>query len=105
MKLQNNRNTLKVLVLGDVIGRCGRQAVLQSIQQLKKQYDVDLFVVNAENATHGNGLNYKHYQALIQAGCDVLTMGNHVFGNKEIYQYIKKTTNKEKQIKRKNIQD
>lgn len=90
MKLQNNRNTLKVLVLGDVIGRCGRQAVLQSIQQLKKQYDVDLFVVNAENATHGNGLNYKHYQALIQAGCDVLTMGNHVFGNKEIYQYIKK---------------
>lgn len=42
MKLQNNRNTLKVLVLGDVIGRCGRQAVLQSIQQLKKQYDVDL---------------------------------------------------------------
>ena len=36
MKLQNNRNTLKVLVLGDVIGRCGRQAVLQSIQQLKK---------------------------------------------------------------------
>ncbi len=89
MKLQNNFSTLRVLVLGDVIGRCGRQAVLKSIAKLKEQYEVDLLVVNAENATHGNGLNYKHYQSLIQAGCDVLTMGNHVFGNKEIFHYAK----------------
>lgn len=87
--MQNNQ-TINVLVLGDVIGRSGRNAVFKNVIKLKERYKVDLLVVNAENATHGNGLNYKHYLEFIKSGCDVLTMGNHVYGCKEIYSYASK---------------
>ncbi len=88
MKLQNK--TFNVLVFGDIIGRSGRKAVLKYAKSLKEQYQVDLLIVNGENASHGNGLNYKQYQELVKAGCDVITMGNHTFGNKEIYSYAVK---------------
>lgn len=87
MKLLNKIN---VLVVGDIVGRGARNAFLRYLPKLKDKYKVDLLIANAENATNGNGLNYKHYLALVKAGCDVITMGNHTFGNKEIYSYCSK---------------
>lgn len=83
-------NTINVLVLGDVVGRGGRNALIRNCSKIKETYNVDFLVVNGENASHGNGLTYKHYQELVKAGCDCVTMGNHVYGKKEIYSYAKK---------------
>lgn len=88
MKLQNK--TINIMVLGDVVGRVGRNAVIRHCREIKEKYKVDFLVVNGENATHGNGLIYEHYLALVDAGADCVTMGNHVYGKKEIYTYAKK---------------
>ncbi len=88
MKLLNNPN-LTVLVLGDIVGRIGRNAVIRNCRFLKEKYHADLLIVNGENATHGNGLIYKQYLDLVNAGVDCITMGNHIYGKKEILEYAK----------------
>lgn len=82
-------NSVKILVIGDIVGRGGRTKIIKSLSKIREKYQADFIVANGENATNGNGLNYKHYKELVNAGCDVITMGNHVFGNKEIYSYAK----------------
>lgn len=81
------QNSVKILVIGDIVGRGGRTKLIKNLPSIRKKYACDFVVANGENATNGNGLNYRHYQELVNAGCDVITMGNHTFGNKEIYQY------------------
>ncbi|MCI5745973.1 MAG: YmdB family metallophosphoesterase [Erysipelotrichaceae bacterium] len=90
MKLQNK---VRVLAIGDIIGKGGRNAFIRYIPTLKEKYQYDLLIVNGENVTHGRGMNYKHYLALKDAGVDVITMGNHVFDEKDIYNYIDKADN------------
>ena len=86
-------NSVKILAIGDVVGRAARSALIDFLATTKEKYKQDFTIVNVENATHGHGLSYKHYQAFKAAGVDVMTMGNHCFGNKEIYGYIDKTDN------------
>ena len=86
-------NKVKVLVIGDIIGKGARNAFIAYLPTLKEKYSYDIIAVNAENVTHGRGLNYKHYKSLNDLGIDVLTMGNHVLDNAEIYDYIDKTNN------------
>lgn len=90
MKLQNK---VKILVVGDIIGKGARNAFINYLATLKEKYNYDIIAVNAENTTHGRGLNHKHYLQYKNNGIDVLTMGNHVIDNAEIYDYIDKTTN------------
>lgn len=90
MKLQNK---VKILVVGDIIGKGARNAFIRYIPILKEKYKYDILAVNAENTTHGRGLNYKHYKAYNNANVDVLTMGNHALDNQEIFDYIDKTNN------------
>lgn len=78
---------MKVLVIGDIVGRGARNKIIKNLPMIREKYQCDLIVANGENVTHGNGLSYKHYKELVKAGCDVITMGNHVFGCKEIYSY------------------
>lgn len=84
---------MNVLVIGDVVGRMGREAIYDNLKNLKKKYSIDLCIVNVENATHGNGLSRKNYEEFVNAGVDVMTMGNHTFGKPEIREYIKNTAN------------
>ena len=86
-------NKVKILVVGDIIGKGARNAFINYLPTLKEKYNYDIICVNAENTTHGRGLNHKHYLAYKELGIDVLTMGNHVIDNKEIYDYIKDTNN------------
>ena len=86
-------SSVKILVVGDIIGKGARNAFINYLPKLKEKYNYDIISVNAENTTHGRGLNYKHYLMYNDMNIDVLTMGNHVLDNSEIYDYIGKTNN------------
>jgi len=76
---------MRILFLGDVVGRKGREIALKHIPLLKQSLAVDVVVVNAENAAHGFGLTPKMYESFKKAGTDLITMGNHTFDKKDIF--------------------
>ena len=77
-----------ILVIGDVIGRPGRNTVSKLLPDLQQQYRFDLVVANAENAAGGIGLTSTTAKELFDAGIDVLTSGNHIWVQKEIIPYL-----------------
>ena len=79
---------MKLLCIGDVMGRPGREKLLQALPQLKRETGAEFIIVNGENASGGKGLNRRGMEDLLTAGADVVTMGNHVWDNKEIFQFI-----------------
>ncbi|HET6308037.1 MAG TPA: TIGR00282 family metallophosphoesterase [Rhodopila sp.] len=82
---------MRILFLGDILGRTGRDAVTARLPELRQHLRIDLTVVNAENASHGFGLAPDMARALFAAGADVLTLGNHAWDRKEIIPYIAET--------------
>src|ERR1700752_2561049 len=82
---------VRILFLGDVVGRSGREAVAARLPALRHALRIDLAVVNAENASHGFGLAPDMAAALFAAGPDVITLGNHAWDRKEIIPYIAET--------------
>ena len=82
---------MRILFMGDVVGRSGREAVATSLPKLREALRIDLAVVNAENASHGFGLAPDMATALFAAGADVITLGNHAWDRKEIIPYIAET--------------
>jgi 2',3'-cyclic-nucleotide 2'-phosphodiesterase len=82
---------MRILFLGDVVGRTGREAVAAVLPELRKNLHVDLAIVNAENASHGFGLAPEMARNLFAAGADVITLGNHAWDRKEIIPYIAET--------------
>lgn len=79
---------MRILFLGDIVGRSGRDAVVAALPELRAGLRVDLAIINAENASHGFGLSPDMADALFAAGADVLTLGNHAWDRKEITPYI-----------------
>ena len=79
---------MNIVVLGDVVGRAGRDAVAAHLPRLRRELAVDLAIVNAENAAHGFGLTERLAGALYEAGADILTTGNHVWDQRELIPYI-----------------
>lgn len=82
---------MRILFIGDVVGRTGREAVAAALPKLREALHIDLAVVNAENASHGFGLAPDMASALFAAGADVITLGNHAWDRKEIIPYIAET--------------
>src|SRR3712207_8388863 len=80
--------TMKVLMIGDVVARPGRTAVLERVQDLREQHAVSLCVMNAENVSGGFSITPHHAEQLFAAGVDVMTSGNHIFDKREIVPYI-----------------
>ena len=78
---------MKILFLGDVVGRAGRQAVLEHMPRLREAWKLDFVVVNGENATGGMGLSAEHAKAMLGAGADVLTLGDHAFDQRDMLSY------------------
>jgi len=70
---------MKLLFCGDIAGSAGRKAVKKYIPELKQRLQLDVIIINGENAAHGFGLTPHTYQELIQSGADIITMGNHTF--------------------------
>ncbi|SDC50932.1 MULTISPECIES: TIGR00282 family metallophosphoesterase [unclassified Candidatus Frackibacter] len=79
---------MKVLVIGDIVGRAGRRAVRELLPNIKQEEEIDFIIANGENAAGGFGLTEKVAQELYDYGVDVLTMGNHTWDNKEIFNFI-----------------
>lgn len=79
---------MKLLYLGDVMGRAGRTAVAERLPKLRADWGLDFVVVNGENATAGAGLSAAHAKGLLEAGADCLTLGDHAFDQKEMMSFI-----------------
>ncbi len=79
---------MRILFMGDVVGRTGRDTLGLRLPGLRKALGIDLAIVNAENASHGFGLGPDMAHALFAAGADVITLGNHAWDRKEIIPYI-----------------
>ncbi|MDA7424859.1 TIGR00282 family metallophosphoesterase [Thalassococcus lentus] len=79
---------MKILFLGDVMGRAGRAAVTERLAALRADWGLDFVVINGENASNGAGLTARHAQAMLDAGADVITLGDHAFDQKEMLQFI-----------------
>ncbi len=81
---------LKVLFIGDVVGSPGRKILCQTLPRLIPRWGLGLVVCNAENAAGGSGLTLRCYEELIEAGVDVMTMGDHVYRKDEIFQIFER---------------
>ena len=79
---------MKILFIGDVFSSIGREMIDKYLPQLKKKYQIDVVIANVENATHGKGLIKKHYEEFLFQGISLMTMGNHTFSKKELFDYI-----------------
>src|SRR6056297_3072872 len=79
---------MRLLFLGDVVGRAGRRAVAEALPGLREAWRLDFVVVNGENASGGMGLTGDHARALLEAGADCLTLGDHAFDQKDMLQAI-----------------
>ena len=70
---------MKILAIGDIFGKIGRKIIKNYLDEIKQEYQIDLVIANVENATHGKGISFKHYQELKSYGIDIMTSGNHIF--------------------------
>ena len=79
---------MKMLFLGDVMGRAGRAAVAERLPGLRAEWGLDFVVVNGENASQGAGLTPDHAKLLLEAGADCVTLGDHAFDQKDMISFI-----------------
>jgi metallophosphoesterase (TIGR00282 family) len=79
---------LRILFLGDLVGRSGRDAAAAALPALRRDLALDCVIVNAENASHGFGLAPEMARALLAAGADAITLGNHAWDRREIIPYM-----------------
>ena len=79
---------MRILMVGDVVGRTGRYFFMEQTPELKQRKKIDMVVVNGENAAHGKGLTPNIYEELIRGGADVVTTGNHIWDNSSVLQII-----------------
>ena len=79
---------MRLLFLGDVVGRAGRAAIRDRLPALRADWKLDFVVVNGENATGGMGLSAAHARLILEAGADCITLGDHAFDQKEMLTHI-----------------
>lgn len=81
---------MRFLFLGDVVGRAGRRAVLEALPGLRRRYKLDFVAINGENAAGGFGITEQILEDLLEAGADVVTLGNHAFDQKDALVFIER---------------
>lgn len=79
---------MRVLFIGDIVGKTGRRMVSEHVRRMRQTSDIDFVIANGENAAGGNGLTHEVLDELLSSGIDVLTSGNHIFDKKEIFDFI-----------------
>ncbi len=79
---------MKILALGDIVGENGLKKAKEVIPSLKKEKNIDFIIVNGENVAGGMGITENLYKEILQMGADVVTMGNHTWGKKDIFNFI-----------------
>ena len=81
---------MKVLIVGDVVGKKGVNKLKIELNRLSKEENIDFCIVNGENSASGRGIRVKEYQEILAAGADAITMGNHIYYRKEMAPQYKK---------------
>ena len=79
---------MKILAVGDIVGENGLRKLKEVLPNLKQQEKIDFIIVNGENVAGGMGITEKLFNQIIQAGADVVTLGNHTWSKKDIFNFI-----------------
>ncbi len=74
---------MRIAFIGDIVGRPGRKIIKDNLQTIRKKFEIDYVIANAENASHGFGLTIKNCDELLKCGIDIITGGNHSFDKKK----------------------
>ncbi len=82
---------MKLLFLGDIVGKPGRRIVARALPRLVAAHNIDIVIANAENAAGGSGLTVACYEQLLGAGISLFTMGDHVYKKRDIFALFQKT--------------
>ena len=81
---------MRLLFIGDIVGKSGRMAVLDALPRLRTRFLLDFVIVNGENAAGGVGITEKICRELIEAGADAVTLGNHAWDQREALIFIER---------------
>ncbi|MFP6668492.1 MAG: TIGR00282 family metallophosphoesterase [Pirellulales bacterium] len=84
---------MRILLIGDIVGKPGRKIVKQSVRGLVIRERLDLVVANAENAASGSGLTPANYDEIVNAGVNAVTMGDHIYRRRAIYNVLESKNN------------
>lgn len=84
--MTSDSQTIEILFFGDIVGKPGRTAVKHYLENLTTRPDI--VIANGENVSHGFGMLHKHYEELEEAGVDIFTSGNHIWDQKDVFNYI-----------------
>ena len=79
---------MRILFIGDIVGAQGRRMVLEHLPRLLDEYAIDFTIATGANCSGGFGLNQKNFRELLDCGIDAFTMGNHMWDNRDIYNFI-----------------
>ena len=79
---------MKILMVGDAVGRPGRRAAAALLPKLRRELEIDLIIANGENAAAGRGLTLGSAEEILGAGVDIITSGNHIWDQKEILNHL-----------------
>lgn len=79
---------MRVLAVGDIVGRAGLEKLKEVLPKVVSENNIDFVIVNGENAADGMGITEKMYKEMLDLNVDVVTMGNHTWGKKEIFNFI-----------------
>lgn len=79
---------MKILFIGDIVGVTGQEVINKYLQRLKQEYKPQVTIANGENLADGIGITEGLYKWLMSSGVDVVTLGNHAFDNRNIYEFI-----------------
>ena len=79
---------MKILAVGDIVGKTGLQKLKETLPQIVKENNIDFIIVNGENAAEGMGITEQNFNEILALKVDVITMGNHTWGKKDIFKFI-----------------
>ena len=85
---KERRKRMRILAVGDLVGESGVRKLKEILPKIKKEEKIDFVITNGENSAGGMGITEKNFKDILEAGVDVITMGNHTWGKKDIFKFI-----------------
>lgn len=79
---------MNILAVGDIVGESGIKKLKETLPTIKREKKIDFVITNGENSAGGMGITEKNFKDILEAGTDVITMGNHTWGKKDIFKFI-----------------
>ena len=79
---------MRILAVGDIVGESGVRKLKEELPKIKKEEEIDFVITNGENSAGGMGITERNFKEIIEAGTNVVTMGNHTWGKKDIFKFI-----------------